>query len=94
MDGARVERDAKIPDEYLLGLAQLGVFGMKIPRDYGGLGLNLTYYGRALAILGSVHPAFGALVSAHQSIGVPEPVKVFGTDEQKQKYLPAARPVL
>ncbi|SEE91996.1 hypothetical protein SAMN04489740_3098 [Arthrobacter alpinus] len=88
MDGARVERDAKIPDEYLLGLAQLGVFGMKIPRDYGGLGLNLTYYGRALAILGSVHPAFGALVSAHQSIGVPEPVKVFGTDEQKQKYLP------
>lgn len=88
MDGSRVEQDAKIPDEYLAGLAQLGVFGMKIPIDYGGLGLNLSYYGRALAILGSVHPAFGALVSAHQSIGVPEPVKVFGTAEQKQKYLP------
>ncbi|POH75044.1 acyl-CoA dehydrogenase family protein [Arthrobacter glacialis] len=88
IDGARIEREAKIPDEYLAGLAELGVFGMKIPIEYGGLGLNLTYYGRALAILGSVHPAFGALVSAHQSIGVPEPVKVFGTAEQKQKYLP------
>lgn len=88
LDGARIEREAKIPDEYLAGLAELGVFGMKIPIEYGGLGLNLSYYGRALAILGSVHPAFGALVSAHQSIGVPEPVKVFGTAEQKQKYLP------
>ncbi|WP_269939808.1 acyl-CoA dehydrogenase family protein [Arthrobacter sp. HY1533] len=88
LDGPRIEREAKIPDEYLAGLAELGVFGMKIPLEYGGLGLNLTYYGRALAILGSVHPSFGALVSAHQSIGVPEPVKVFGTAEQKQKYLP------
>ncbi|MCU6480989.1 acyl-CoA dehydrogenase family protein [Arthrobacter sp. A2-55] len=88
LDAAVIERDAKIPDEYIAGLAKLGVFGMKIPKEYGGLGLNLTYYGRALAILGSVHPAFGALVSAHQSIGVPEPVKVFGTPEQKQKYLP------
>ena len=61
---------------------------MKIPPEYGGLGLNLTYYGRALAILGSVHPSFGALISAHQSIGVPEPVKVFGTAAQKQTYLP------
>ncbi|MCQ9165252.1 acyl-CoA dehydrogenase family protein [Arthrobacter sp. STN4] len=88
IDPSIIERDALIPDEYLAGLAKLGVFGMKIPRKYGGLGLNLTYYGRALAILGTVHPSFGALVSAHQSIGVPEPVKVFGTEEQKQKYLP------
>ena len=70
------------------GLAELGVFGMKIPRDYGGLGLSLVYYGRALALLGSVHPSLGALLSAHQSIGVPEPVKVFGTPAQKQEYLP------
>ncbi|WP_026556193.1 acyl-CoA dehydrogenase family protein [Arthrobacter sp. 35W] len=88
LDSARIERDAKIPDEYLAGLARIGVFGMKIPREYGGLGLTLLYYGRALALLGTVHPSFGALVSAHQSIGVPEPVKVFGTPEQKQQYLP------
>ncbi len=88
MSGRVIERDAKIPDEYLAGLADLGVFGMKIPREYGGLGLSLVYYGRALALVGSVHPSLGALISAHQSIGVPEPVKEFGTPEQKQEYLP------
>ncbi|MBT2515359.1 acyl-CoA dehydrogenase family protein [Arthrobacter sp. ISL-30] len=88
MSGRVIERDAKIPDEYLVGLSKLGVFGMKIPREYGGLGLSLVYYGRALALLGSVHPSIGALISAHQSIGVPEPVKVFGTAEQKSEYLP------
>ena len=88
MDGRIIERDAKIPDEYLQGLADLGVFGMKIPEEYGGLGLSLVYYGRALALLGSVHPSLGALLSAHQSIGVPEPVKVFGTAGQKREYLP------
>jgi alkylation response protein AidB-like acyl-CoA dehydrogenase len=88
MSGRAIERDAKIPDEYLKALADLGVFGMKIPQEYGGLGLSLVYYGRALGMLGSVHPSLGALLSAHQSIGVPEPVKVFGTTEQKQEYLP------
>jgi alkylation response protein AidB-like acyl-CoA dehydrogenase len=88
MSGRVIERDAKIPDEYLKALADLGVFGMKIPQGYGGLGLSLVYYGRALGLLGSVHPSLGALLSAHQSIGVPEPVKVFGTAEQKREYLP------
>ncbi|MET9271534.1 acyl-CoA dehydrogenase family protein [Kribbella sp. NPDC003557] len=88
LDGALIERDAKIPDEYLRGLAELGVFGIKIPTAYGGLGLPMTYYGEALMLIASVHPSLGALVSAHQSIGVPEPVKQFGTDEQKQEFLP------
>jgi alkylation response protein AidB-like acyl-CoA dehydrogenase len=88
MSGRLIERDAKIPDEYIRDLAGLGVFGMKIPEEYGGLGLSLVYYGRALALLGSVHPSLGALISAHQSIGVPEPVKVFGTPAQKREYLP------
>ncbi|MGZ4660567.1 MAG: acyl-CoA dehydrogenase family protein [Arthrobacter sp.] len=88
MSGRLIEREAKIPDEYIAGLAERGVFGMKIPQEYGGLGLSLVYYGRALALLGSVHPSLGALLSAHQSIGVPEPVKVFGTSEQKLEYLP------
>ncbi|WP_285320787.1 acyl-CoA dehydrogenase family protein [Pseudarthrobacter sp. lyk4-40-TYG-27] len=88
MSGRIIERDARIPDEYIRDLAALGVFGMKIPEEYGGLGLSLVYYGRALALLGSVHPSLGALISAHQSIGVPEPVKVFGTPAQKREYLP------
>ncbi|KRF08740.1 acyl-CoA dehydrogenase [Arthrobacter sp. Soil782] len=88
MDGQRIEVNSQIPDEYLRDLAELGVFGIKIPKDYGGLGLSLAYYGRALMVLTSVHPSLGALVSAHQSIGVPEPVRMFGSDEQKQEYLP------
>jgi alkylation response protein AidB-like acyl-CoA dehydrogenase len=88
LDGLLIEREARVPDEYLRGFADLGVFGLKIPAEYGGLGLPMSYYGRALMLIGSVHPTLGALVSAHQSIGVPEPVKQFGTDEQKQRFLP------
>ena len=88
LDGLLIEREAKIPDEYLQGLAELGTFGIKIPTGYGGLGLPMSYYGKALMLVSSVHPSLGALVSAHQSIGVPEPVKMFGTDEQKQRFLP------
>jgi alkylation response protein AidB-like acyl-CoA dehydrogenase len=88
MDGRKIEREAKIPDEYVEGLAELGAFGMKIPKKYGGLGLSMLHYGRALMLVGSIHPSIGALISAHNSIGVPEPVKMFGTDAQKQEYLP------
>ena len=84
MDGARIERESLVPDEYVKGLDELGAFGMKIPEEYGGLGLSMYYYGRALMLAGSVHPTLGTLLSAHQSIGVPEPVKKFGTEEQKR----------
>jgi alkylation response protein AidB-like acyl-CoA dehydrogenase len=87
-DGAVIEREDRIPDEVVKGLAELGAFGIKIPRTYGGLGLNHVYYNRALEIIGSVHPSLAALVSAHQSIGVPEPLKQFGSEEQKRQYLP------
>ena len=88
LDGGLIERQDRIPDEYINGFAELGVFGIKIPREHGGLGLSMLYYGKALMLLGSVHPSIGTLVSAHQSIGVPEPVKMFGTAEQKQAFLP------
>ncbi|TDB69684.1 DUF1974 domain-containing protein [Micromonospora sp. KC721] len=88
VDGAAIERDARIPDEVFHGLARLGAFGMKIDRRYGGLGLSNLHYCRALMLAGSVSPAIGALLSAHQSIGVPQPLKMFGTDEQKQRFLP------
>ncbi|RYV50932.1 acyl-CoA dehydrogenase family protein [Pengzhenrongella frigida] len=88
LDGRRIEREDRISDEYLAGLTALGVFGMKIPPGYGGLGLSLLYYGRALMVVSSVHPSLGALVSAHQSIGVPEPVRMFGTAAQKREFLP------
>jgi len=88
LDGGLIERESRIPDAYVAGLAELGVFGMKVPREYGGLGLPMSIYGKALMLVGSVHASIGALVSAHQSIGVPEPVKMFGNEEQKQAFLP------
>ncbi|MDJ0383822.1 acyl-CoA dehydrogenase family protein [Streptomyces sp. G-G2] len=85
---ARIEREAKIPDETVRGLKQLGALGMKIDTKYGGLGLTQVYYNKALALVGSVSPAIGALLSAHQSIGVPQPLKLFGTQEQRDLFLP------
>ncbi|MFF6804414.1 MULTISPECIES: acyl-CoA dehydrogenase family protein [Streptomyces] len=88
VDAARIEREARIPDEVIAGLKELGALGMKIDPKYGGLGLTQVYYNKALALIGSASPAIGVLLSAHQSIGVPQPLKMFGTPEQKQKFLP------
>ncbi|MFI9305974.1 acyl-CoA dehydrogenase family protein [Streptomyces triculaminicus] len=88
IDSARIEREARIPDETVEGLKELGALGMKIDVKYGGLGLTQVYYNRALALVGSASPVVGALLSAHQSIGVPQPLKLFGTQEQKEKFLP------
>jgi alkylation response protein AidB-like acyl-CoA dehydrogenase len=88
VNAAAIENDAKIPDEVVKGLAALGAFGMKISPEYGGLGLSQLSYNRALTIMSSVSPAVGALLSAHQSIGVPQPLALFGTEEQKRNFLP------
>jgi len=88
IDGRAIEREAAVRDEDVAALAEIGAFGMKVPEEYDGLGLSMAYYGKALMLVGSIHPTLGALLSAHQSIGVPEPVKAFGTDDQKQRFLP------
>ena len=88
IDGDQVDRDGWVPEEVLQGLAALGAFGIKIPVKYGGLGLSQHSYNRALAIVGSRCGSTGAFLSAHQSIGVPGPLMKFGTEEQKERYLP------
>ncbi|WP_043733601.1 acyl-CoA dehydrogenase family protein [Streptomyces zinciresistens] len=88
VDGALIEREARIPDEVIAGLKELGALGMKIDTRYGGLGLGQVYYNKALTLAGSASPAIGVLLSAHQSIGVPQPLKLFGTPEQKERFLP------
>ena len=88
LDPSVIERDSKIPTEVIRGLAGIGAFGMKIDRKYGGLGLSQRYYNKALMLVSSLNASVGALLSAHQSIGVPQPLKMFGTEEQKQEFLP------
>ena len=88
LDPDAVDRTALIPDSVIKGLAELGCFGMKIPKEYGGLGLSQVNYNRAVAMVASFCGSTAVLLSAHQSIGVPQPLKLFGTSEQKKKYLP------
>ncbi len=88
VDGYAIDRNEEIPAHVLKGLADLGLFGIKIPKKYGGLGMSQTNYMRVLSIVSHHCGSTGATLSAHQSIGVPQPLKLFGTEEQKQKYLP------
>lgn len=88
VDPLVIERDGQIPDDVVRGLAKLGALGMTVPREYGGVGLSKLYYTRALQLAGSVHGAISTLLSAHQSIGVAQPLMLFGTEAQKKKYLP------
>jgi alkylation response protein AidB-like acyl-CoA dehydrogenase len=88
VDPLAIERDARIPEAVVDGLKELGALGMKVPERYGGLGLSQVYYNRALALAGSMHASLSTLLSAHQSIGVAEPLLLFGTEEQKRRWLP------
>ncbi|MFI6395665.1 acyl-CoA dehydrogenase family protein [Nonomuraea sp. NPDC050547] len=88
VDPAVIERTGVVPDEVVNGFRELGAFGITIAEEYGGLGLPYLYYCRALMLVGSYCPALATLLSAHQSIGVPQPLKLFGTEEQKRKFLP------
>lgn len=88
VDAPRIELEERVPDETVAALREIGAFGMRIPARYGGLGLSQLHYDRALTLVGSVCPAVAALLSAHQSIGVPQPVARFGTEEQRRAYLP------
>jgi alkylation response protein AidB-like acyl-CoA dehydrogenase len=88
VDSDRIDREGKIPADVIQGLRDLGAFGIKIPQEYGGLGLSQTGYTHAIGLVTSVDGNLTALLSAAQSIGVPQPLKLFGTPEQKRRYLP------
>jgi alkylation response protein AidB-like acyl-CoA dehydrogenase len=88
IDADEIDRTGEIPQKNIDDLFAMGAFGVKIPPQYGGLGLSQVNYGRAAMLLGSRDANLTALVSAHQSIGVPQPLLLFGTEEQKKKYLP------
>src|SRR4051794_29124023 len=88
VDGDEIDRTGEIPQKNIDDLFAMGAFGVKIPTQYGGLGLSQVNYGRAAQLLGSWDANVTALVSAHQSIGVPQPLLLFGTEQQKEKYLP------
>jgi alkylation response protein AidB-like acyl-CoA dehydrogenase len=88
VDSDMIDRTGQIPEEYVQELREMGAFGIKIPREYGGLGLSYTSYVKAMAMVTSKDGSLTALLSAHQSIGLPQPLKLFGTEEQKRQFFP------
>jgi alkylation response protein AidB-like acyl-CoA dehydrogenase len=88
VDSDMIDRTGEIPEAYVQELREMGAFGIKIPTEYGGLGLSYTSYTRAMAMVTSKDGSLTALLSAHQSIGLPQPLKLFGSAEQKQRFFP------
>src|SRR4051794_633368 len=88
VDALEIEREAKIPDSVIDGLKDIGALGIKVSGDYGGLGLSQVYYNKALMMAGTYHASLSTLLSAHQSIGLAEPLRMFGSEEQKREWLP------
>src|SRR6266498_2794683 len=88
VDPDAIDRTGEIPDDIIAELGRMGAFGIKVATQYGGLGLSQTNYSRAAMLLGSYDGNLTALISEHQSIGVPQPLILFGTEEQKKKFLP------
>ena len=88
VDSDMIDRTGEIPEEYVQELRDMGAFGIKIPPEYGGLGLSYSSYVKAMAMVTSKDGSLTALLSAHQSIGLPQPLKLFGTEEQKRKFFP------
>lgn len=91
LDPDEVDATREIPPEVIKGLCEIGVFAIKVPEEYGGLGMSQFNYNRIVHLIGSYCGSTAALVSAHQSIGVPQPLMLFGTEEQKKRFLPRFR---
>jgi alkylation response protein AidB-like acyl-CoA dehydrogenase len=88
VDAEEIDRKGEYDYDLFKGFNELGAWGMKIPKEYGGLGFSATNYNRAIGLVATWCASSVAWLSAHQSIGVPQPLKLFGTEEQKKKYLP------
>jgi hypothetical protein len=88
VDPEEIERSGTIPTSAIQALKEVGAFGMVIPPEYGGLGLSQTNYNRVLALVASHCNILALLLSVHQSIGVARPLLMFGSEEQKRRWLP------
>uniref|UniRef100_A0A3B5Q2V7 Complex I assembly factor ACAD9, mitochondrial n=1 Tax=Xiphophorus maculatus TaxID=8083 RepID=A0A3B5Q2V7_XIPMA len=86
VDSAKIDREAKIPAETLNGLKELGLFGIMIPEEYGGLGLSNTMYARLNEII-ALDGSIAVTLAAHQAIGL-KGILIAGNEAQKKKYLP------
>ncbi len=83
----KIDQEQYIPEWVIQKLFDLGVLGMTISKEFGGLGMGITSYNRVLDLIGAYCGSTAVVVSAHQSIGC-KAVMLFGTEEQKHRWLP------
>ncbi len=91
LDPELVDKTREIPKQVIDEMKKMGIFALKIDKEYGGLGLSQTNYCRLVMQVASYCGSTAVLISAHQSIGVPQPLKMYGTEAQKKKFLPRFR---
>jgi len=87
LDSAKMDKEGEIPKEVIEQLKALGLFGLIVPEEFGGLGLNVTGYSRVLQCIAGWDASIAVTVGAHSSIGF-KGLLLAGNDEQKKKYLP------
>lgn len=91
LDPEEVDATRTIPKKVIEEMGRQGIFALKVPKEYGGLGFSQINYCRLVHRVASYCGGTAVLISAHQSIGVPQPLKMYGTEEQKKKYFPRFR---
>jgi acyl-CoA dehydrogenase family protein 9 len=87
IDAMKFDRDAKLPQDVIDGLAALGLCGLAVPEEHGGLGLDQTLYARVFGQIATHDASITTLLGAHQSIGFKALLNE-GNEEQKKKWLP------
>ncbi|MBW3604865.1 MAG: acyl-CoA dehydrogenase family protein [Actinobacteria bacterium] len=86
-DERDVEQQRWIPDATVRALGEMGMLGLYVEQQYGGLGLSQTGYCRMFEVLSGIDATLGVVLGVHQSIGY-KGIHLFGSDEQKQRFLP------
>ena len=81
------DEDESIPEAVIEAFARLGLLGISIPKQYGGLGLSQAGYARIFAAVAVVDPSLAVLVGVHCGLGG-KAIALYGNDEQKARYLP------
>jgi len=87
IDSARFDAEERLPEEVIEAFARIGLLGISIPKEYGGLGLSSTGYARVFAAVSAVDPSCGVLVGVHCGLGA-KAIVLYGNEEQKRRYLP------
>jgi acyl-CoA dehydrogenase family protein 9 len=88
IDSAKFDEEETIPDNVVRAFAEIGMLGLTIPKKYGGLELSSSAYARVFETLTSIDGSLAVLVGVHCGLGS-KAIVLHGTDQQKERYLPA-----